>query len=61
MAGTGMLKCSGQDKEVDLEGFVKWSNQFPAIVQAVRAAFAHLAQPLPASEPPGSHAKVVRH
>ena len=54
----GMLKHS-QEKEVDQEGFVRWSKQFPAVAQAVRAPFARLAQVPIASQPCASHAKVV--
>lgn len=55
----GMLKCTGQEQEVDLEGFVRWSKQFPAVAQAVRAPFARLAQAPAVSQPSASPAKVV--
>lgn len=55
----GMLKCSGQEKEVNQEGFVKWSKQFPAVAQALRAPFARLAQSSTTSQPSASHATVV--
>ena len=39
----GMLKCSDDGKAVDRAAFLKWSKQFRAVAQLLRAPFVRLA------------------